>query len=102
MRGGFTVRVTSVRENRAYLNERVVEVPWSNKQLSIKWERFRSKLLPGEKETWTAVVSGPQAKLATAEMVAALYDASIDQYLPHDWPRAFQVFRAESPSGITE
>jgi hypothetical protein len=95
MRGGFTLRVTYVRENRAYINERVVDVPWSNKQLTVKWERFRSKLLPGQKETWTAVVTGPDAKRAAAEMVATLYDASLDQYLPHNWPLSFDVFRQE-------
>lgn len=95
MRGGFTLRVTSIRENRAYLNARIVDVPWSDKQLTVTWESFRSKLLPGQKETWTAVVRGPDAKGAAAEMVAALYDASLDQYQPHRWPRAFNVFRRE-------
>lgn len=95
MRGGFTVRVTYVRENRAYLHERVVTVPWSDKQLAVKWERFRSKLVPGQPETWTATVSGPNAKGRVAEMVAALYDASLDQYAPHTWPSAFSVFRSE-------
>ncbi|MDO8543248.1 MAG: alpha-2-macroglobulin family protein [Opitutaceae bacterium] len=95
MRGGFTVRVTYVRENRAYLNERIVTVPWSNKQLTVKWESFRSKLVPGQRETWTATVSGPDAKGRVAEMVAALYDASLDQYAPHSWPQAFPVFRWE-------
>ncbi|MBM3859590.1 MAG: hypothetical protein FJ395_08070 [Verrucomicrobia bacterium] len=116
MRGGFTLRVTYVRENRAYLNESVVQVPWSNKTLTVKWESFRSKLMPGQKETWTAVItkglvgrvtprgaggnaaSGDAAynpERAAAEMVAALYDASLDQYLPHNWPRAFNVFRHE-------
>jgi hypothetical protein len=95
MRGGFILRVTFVRENRAYLNERIVEVPWSNKDLTVKWEHFRSKLDPGKKETWTAVITGPDAKTAVAEMVAGLYDASLDQYLPHDWPHAFGVFRNE-------
>jgi hypothetical protein len=95
MRGGFTLRVTSIRENRAYIHERVVNVPWSNKQLSIKWERFRSKLLPGEKETWTATITGPDAKRASAEIVAALYDASLDQYAPHNWQETFGVFRTE-------
>ncbi len=95
MRGAFTVRVTSIRENRAYLHERVVDVPWTNKQLTVKWERFRSKLLPGEKETWTATITGPDAERASAEMVAALYDASLDQYLEHRWPQAFGGFRRE-------
>ncbi|HLP03362.1 MAG TPA: alpha-2-macroglobulin family protein [Opitutaceae bacterium] len=95
MRGGFTVRVTYVRENRAYFNERIVQVPWTNKQLAVKWETFRSKLAPGQKETWTAVITGPDAQRASAEMVAALYDASLDQYAPHSWPSAFTGFRWE-------
>jgi hypothetical protein len=95
MRGGFTVLITYVRENRAYLENRVVDVPWSNKKLTVKWEHFTSKLEPGKKETWTAVVSGPDARPAVAEMVATLYDASLDQYLPHSWMPGFNVFRRE-------
>jgi hypothetical protein len=86
MRGGFTLRVTMVRENRAYLDSRHVEVPWSNKNLTVQWEHFVSKLKPAEQETWTAIVRGPDATTAVAELVAALYDASLDAYLPHDWP----------------
>jgi uncharacterized protein YfaS (alpha-2-macroglobulin family) len=95
MRGGVTLRITSVRKNRAYITERVVSVPWSNKELTVKWETFRSKLRPGEKETWTAVVTGPDASRAAAEMVATLYDSSLDQYQPHSWPARFHGFRQE-------
>lgn len=96
MRGGFALRVTYVRENRAYLNERIVDVPWTDKKLAVKWEHFNSKLQPGAKETWTAVVTGPDAKTAVAEMVAGLYDASLDAYLPHQWMAAFTGFRQET------
>ena len=96
MRGGFTFRVTYVRENRAYVSERRVDVPWSNKQFEVKWERFVSKLEPGQKVTWTAVVTGPDARRAAAEMVAGLYDASLDAFAPHEWERAFNVFRQDS------
>lgn len=95
MRGGFTVRVTQVTENRAYLTSRHVDVPWTNKNLTVKWERFVNKLEPGAKETYTAVVSGPDAKKAVAEVVAAMYDASLDAYLPHDWMHRFGVFRTD-------
>ena len=94
-RGGFVVRVTSVHDNRAYVAGHVVDVPWSNQVLNVKWEHFVSKLGPGKKETWTAVVSGTNAIAASAEMVATLYDASLDQYLPHNWTKAFPVFRQE-------
>jgi len=95
MRGGFTVRVTQVRENRAYLVSRHVDVPWTNKNLTVKWERFVSKLEPGQKETFTAVVTGPDAARAVAEAVAGMYDASLDAFLPHAWPERFGVFRRD-------
>ena len=98
MRGGFTVHVTMVRENRAYLTSRHVDVPWTNKNLSVKWEHFVSKLEPAQKETWTAVITGPDAKKATAEMVAGMYDQSLDAYLPHHWQTAFNVFRQDNSS----
>ncbi|MFC1636491.1 alpha-2-macroglobulin [Planctomycetota bacterium] len=96
MRGGFTLRVTYVRENRAYLNERIVDVPWTNKQLTIQWERYRSLLEPGQQEVWAAVITAADARKVVAEMVAGMYDASLDQYLQHDWIQRFTGFRQES------
>ena len=95
MRGGFTLRTTFVRENRAYLESRHVDVPWSNKELKLKWERFVSKLEPGRKETFTLTISGPNASKAASEMVAAMVDASLDAYLPHNWLQRFNVFRQD-------
>jgi hypothetical protein len=92
---------------------------WSNKKLAIKWEHFTSKLEPGKKETWTAIITCPDGRArppgapkgedsgrpggpslpverAVAEMVATLYDASLDQYKPHQWLQAFNVFRREN------
>ncbi len=90
MRGGFTVRVTQVSENRAYFTSETISVPWSNKELKLKWERFTSKLEPGQKEKWTLTISGTGAERAAAEMVATLYDQSLDAFLDHTWPLDFQ------------
>lgn len=97
-RGGFTLRVTMVRENRAYIEQRRIDVPWSNKRLKVAWEKFTSKLLPGQEETWTAVVTGPDAKAAVAEVAATLYDASLDAYLPHEWMRQLSIFYQDHSS----
>ena len=91
-RGGLQLRVTYIRENRSYSTARRIDVPWSNKDLKIKWEHFVSKLQPGGKETWTAIVSGPNAESVAAEMVAGLYDASLDAFAPHNWQTKFGVF----------
>src|SRR5664279_3809458 len=101
MRGGFFLHVTYVRENRAYLQTRRVGVPWENKDLELKWEHFVSKLQPGQKETWTIAVQSPTSKVqsaekAVAEMVATLYDESLDAFAPLNWPHQFSVFREDN------
>jgi uncharacterized protein YfaS (alpha-2-macroglobulin family) len=95
LRGGFSLRVTQVRENRAYLNARQVSVPWKNKELSLTWEHFTSKLQPDQKDTWSAVIKGPGFEKSVAEMVAALYDESLDQFAPHNWQSGFGVFHQD-------
>lgn len=93
MRGGLQVRVMFVRENRSYLEARAIGVPWTNKDLKLRWERLVSKLEPGKKEKFKLIVEGPKASKAITELVAAMYDASLDAYHPHQWMEKFSVFR---------
>ena len=91
-RGGINVVVTFLRENRFYTHTHRVKVPWDNKKLTVKWEHFVSKLQPGGRETWTAVVSGPDVEMTAIEMVAAMYDSSLDQFAPHQWSASLGQF----------
>ncbi|MBQ6923768.1 MAG: hypothetical protein IJQ73_03925, partial [Kiritimatiellae bacterium] len=77
-RGKIEVETTFVRENRLYRNSSAVWVPWDNKHLDIEAEHLTSKINPGNEETWTFKVSGP------AEVLAFLYDRSLDAYKWHD------------------
>ncbi len=95
-RGGLQLKVTFVHENRVYLQAQRIDVPWSNKKLQVKWEHFVSNLQPGGKETWTAVIKGPDAQNAAAEMVATLYDASLDAFVAHRWQEQFGFYRDNS------
>jgi uncharacterized protein YfaS (alpha-2-macroglobulin family) len=96
MRGGFTLRVTQVRENRAFLSNHLVDVPWSNKDLTVSFEKFTSKLEPGKKETWTVKIRGKDAEKAVTEMVATLYDASLNVFQQHFFSGLSQFFRRDS------
>ncbi len=93
MRGGLAIRVIYVQENRSHLENRTIEVPWTNKDLTLKWERLVSKLEPGAKEKYKLTVRGPKAENAVAELVSAMYDASLDAFYPHHWMEKFSVFR---------
>jgi uncharacterized protein YfaS (alpha-2-macroglobulin family) len=95
LRGGFTVIVSLVKDNRLYRDPTRVEVPWTNKQLTLAWQTFRSKLRPGQEETWSLKIAGSDAAVRAAEMVATLYDDSLDQFYGHSFPNFAGVFRTE-------
>ena len=80
LRGGFTLRVFQVKENRLYESTKFISVPWSNKNLNIKLVHFNSKMEPGSKESWKLEVSGEKAEINTIEMLASMYDSSLDAY----------------------
>lgn len=84
-RGGFGVVSFFVKENRLYYTKDIVDVPWTNKQLDISLTTWRDKTLPGSTENWTLTVAGKKGEKIAAEMVANMYDASLDQFRPHSW-----------------
>ena len=84
-RGGFFVQSTAVRFNRVFSQQHFINVPWSNKELKVEYATFRDKLLPGQEEEWRIKISGPAGERVAAEMVAAMYDASLDAFAPHTW-----------------
>ncbi len=104
--GGFTIHFTQMRENRLYTESRTVDVPWTEKELTLKWEHLTSTLAPGAKETWTLSIAGADKKKVEAEMVAALYDASLDAFAPNGWLEGFRCFyqdtAAEEPEYLAE
>ncbi|HYC41046.1 MAG TPA: alpha-2-macroglobulin family protein [Chitinophagaceae bacterium] len=84
-RGGFGVSWAFVRHNRLHQFGQVIQVPWSNKDLRIEFATFRDKTLPGSEEKWKVRVTGNKGELVAAEMLAGMYDASLDQFYPHGW-----------------
>jgi uncharacterized protein YfaS (alpha-2-macroglobulin family) len=84
-RGNLSIHVTFVHSNRIYQHFATIDVPWTNKLLDVSFETFRSKLVPGEREEWRIKIAGKNKDLFAAEMVASLYDASLDAFSPHTW-----------------
>lgn len=61
--------------------------------LKLTWKTFRDKLVPGQKEEWILTVKDKDGKTVNAaEMMATMYDASLDQLIGHNW-----FFSASSP-----
>ena len=84
-RGGFSIAHFFVKDNRFYSVSNQVSVPWTNKELQISYETFRDKTLPGSDEKWKLKITGYKKEQVAAEMLASMYDASLDQFKPHSW-----------------
>ena len=101
-RGGINVKTTYVIQNRTYQKDYHIDVPWSNKQLQVTYETFRDKTLPGAKEEYRIKIKGLKQDKVAAEMVAAMYDASLDQFVSNSWrtdfyPNSYAQISVESP-----
>ena len=66
----------------------------SDPSLRMKWEVFRDRLQPGQQEEWRLVVNTPQGTPAAAEVLAMMYDASLDRIYSQE--QRLQLLR---PSG---
>ncbi len=84
-RGDVSYLIAVVKDNRIYHNKYTVSMPWVNKELTIEYETFRDKLLPGQEEEWRIKISGYKKDKVAAEMVATLYDASLDEFTTANW-----------------
>lgn len=84
-RGNFGVNLIFIKNNRAYQNTQQITVPFTNKMLDIEFATFRDKLKPGQKEEWQIKISGKNGEKVTAEMLASMYDASLDVFRKNYW-----------------
>ena len=77
---GIFVQICFVINGTTYQRGFTITKPWPEKSLTLKWARFRNSLQPGNKETWSLTIKNKDNKAAEAEMMATLYDASLDAF----------------------
>lgn len=84
-RGNVAIHYLFVKNNRSYSRSAIITVPYTNKELDIQFETFRNKLMPGQQEEWKLKIKDKKGDKVAAEMLATLYDASLDQLRPNNW-----------------
>lgn len=76
---GILVSMAFVKDGRLYSHNARIMKPVPEKKLQLKWTTFRDKLRPGQQEEWKLTVLYPDGSPAEAEMLATMYDASLDK-----------------------
>ena len=83
--GGFVVHYSLAAFNSFLSGSETISVPYPSTELDIEINTFRDKLQPGIDETWSFKIKGPKGDKVSAELLASMYDASLDQFKPHAW-----------------
>ena len=84
MRGNVEIHYEMSAQNRDFSGKEIVAIPFKRPDaLTYQWVTFRNKLLPGSHETWALHILDKNKQAADAELLVTMYDASLDQFLPH-------------------
>ena len=89
------VQFMMIYHNREYSSYQKILISNPDQTLKIGLVTFRNKLQPGEKEQWKLRVTSQADEKQAAEMLAELYDASLDDIAPaQNWPEL--MYRQEN------
>ncbi len=97
-KGGVFYQYLYVKNNRQFMQTSKIAVPWSDKQLKLEMLTFRDKLKPGQEEEWQIKISGTEKDKVAAELVATMYDASLDVFAVNFWD--FNPYEQNYPGNL--
>lgn len=90
---GITFSMFYVKEGEVFYYDRQIRREKPNKNLTLRWNTFRDRLVPGQKEEWTLKIVDAEGRNVSAEVMATLYDYSLDAISRHEWsPLSFYSY----------
>jgi TonB-dependent SusC/RagA subfamily outer membrane receptor len=78
----------SIFENQTFQDELAVTLKNKEPTLSLDISTFRNKIEPGKLETWSFKLI-PDKTSNKAEVLASMYDSSLDQFTSREWNKLF-------------
>jgi uncharacterized protein YfaS (alpha-2-macroglobulin family) len=92
------VQFMMIYRNRMYSSYQNIYISDPGKSLKIKLLTFHNKLQPGQKDEWKLQFSNYYGEKQSAEMLAGLYDASLDEITPaQDWKNLLNTGESYQP-----
>ncbi len=102
-RGGFAVALSLVRDHQFVQPTQSRLRAVGRQGARVEFATFRDRLRPGTKETWRVTVRAPTARgrprPAAAELLAYMYDRSLDAFAPHSPPIAARLYPNRTSAG---
>ena len=82
---GLLLTFAWVKNQHCYSHTATIQRPMPDKNLTLEWTTFRDRLKPGQQEEWTLSIKDAEGNPVDAQLMATLYDKSLDQIVSHQW-----------------
>ena len=82
---GITISYVWVKDDECYDCNMSIVRARPDKRLLAEWKTFRDRLTPGQTEEWTLNLKHPNGEPANAQLMATLYDKSLERIKGHQW-----------------
>jgi hypothetical protein len=82
---GLLLTFAWVKNGKCHTHSAQIQRPLPDKHLTLAWTTFRDRLKPGQQEEWTLTVKDCNGNPVDAQLMATLYDQSLDMLQAHSW-----------------
>ena len=82
---GLLLTYAWLKNGVVHTHSATITRPMPDSRLRLEWATFRDRLTPGQQEEWTLRIVRPDGTPADAQLMATLYDKSLDQIEQHSW-----------------
>lgn len=86
-RGSLTIAAKAIFDNRQFNDYKTVNIPFDNKDLKIELLTQKDYITPGGNETWSLIITNKNDSKNAVEVLASMYDMSLDQFYNIDYNR---------------
>lgn len=87
-----------VRDKQLQTQNFTITKPVPKRELHLSWKTFRDRVTPGTREKWALSVTDSDGNNVTANVIATLYDKSLDVLAPNRWNGFGPVLRWNTPT----
>lgn len=83
--GTVSIHYNFVNYNEFNTSQLRIPIVKQETSIAIETTSFRDKLEPGQNETWSFTIKDDKKNGVAAEILASMYDASLDAFKGHNW-----------------
>lgn len=89
--GKISIQAYLVHSGQLFEIRENIDVKPISRVIDVEFVSIRDCIAPGDNEVWKLKFTQDEKAIANAEVLAAMYDMSLDEFIPHQWQVPFRL-----------